>query len=143
MQRNQQRILNQAGMTLIEIMIVLIIIATMGTFLVSRITGQFGQAKIREAKILVSEIVKNLDQFNLDCGFYPTTEQGLAALTAAPTGGRTCPNYLEPYRRKIPMDPWGHELSYESDGTKFVLKSLGKDGKPGGEKENADISSED
>src|SRR4051812_23724475 len=86
---------NQVGMTLIEIMIVLIIIATMGTVLVQSITGKFGQARVREAKILITEIVKDLDRFNLDCGFYPTTEQGLAALTAAPSGGRTCANYIE------------------------------------------------
>ncbi len=135
---------NEKGMTLIEIMIVLIIVATMGTIVVSKVSGQLGKAQVNEAKILIGEVGKTLEQYNLDCGTFPTTEQGLAALVSPPTGGRTCPNWgPEPYRKSVPRDPWNHDLSYQSDGSKYSIKSLGKDGQEGGEGLNKDISSDD
>jgi general secretion pathway protein G len=137
-------LLSQAGMTLIEIMIVLVIVATMGTIIVNKVSGQLSKAQVNQAKILLSEVGKSLEQYNIDCGNFPTSDQGLQALVSAPSGGRTCPNWgPEPYRKSVPRDPWNHDLIYQSDGTKFILKSLGKDGQEGGEGLNKDISSED
>jgi general secretion pathway protein G len=136
---------NNRGMTLIEIMIVLVILGSMAAILVTKVSGQLAKARVNEAKILINEVGKGLDQFNTDCGFYPTTDQGLAALSVAPTGGRTCANWgPEPYRNKIPKDPWSTDLVYTcSDGAHYILKSYGADKKEGGEGLNADISSED
>ena len=139
------KLLDNAGMTLIEIMIVLVILGTMGTVLITKVIGSLGKAKVNQAKILIGEVGKSLDQFYTDCGFYPATEQGLDALVSAPTSGRTCSNWgPEPYTKKKPKDPWGHDLIYtSSDNAHYVLKSLGADGVEGGEGINKDISSED
>ncbi|MBK9293371.1 MAG: type II secretion system major pseudopilin GspG [Oligoflexia bacterium] len=140
--KNFKMITNQKGMTLIEIMIVLVIIATMGTVLVTQVNKQLEKGRMNQAKILIAEVGKNLDQYNLDCGAYPTTDQGINALLTPPGSG--CANWgPEPYLKKMPKDPWNSELSYSSDGSKYILKSYGKDKKEGGDGYNRDISSED
>ncbi len=135
---------NQKGMTLIEIMIVLVILGTIGTVLVTKVIGNLKKARFNEAKILISETGKALDQFYTDCGFYPTSEQGLNALVQNPTG-RACPNWgPESYLKRVPKDPWNNPLAYTcSDGLHYVIKSFGADRQEGGEGFNADISSED
>lgn len=139
---NRSILTNQSGMTLIEIMIVLVIIATMGTVLVTQVNKQLDKGRMNQAKILIAEVGKNLDQYNLDCGAYPTTDQGLNALLSPPGSG--CANWgPEPYLKKAPKDPWGTELVYSSDGSKYLLKSYGKDKKEGGDGIARDISSED
>ncbi len=136
-----KKLRSEAGMTLIEIMIVLVIIATMGTVIITQVKKQFDKARVNQAKILIAEVGKNLDQYNLDCGAYPSSEQGLNALLQSPG---SCANWgPEPYLKKMPKDPWGHELIYSSDGTKYTVKSLGQDGKEGGDGLAKDISSDD
>jgi general secretion pathway protein G len=136
---------NNRGMTLIEIMIVLVILGSMAAILVTKVTKQLAKARVNEARIQISEIGKNLDQFNTDCGYYPTTDQGLQALITPPTGGRTCASWgPDPYIKKMPHDPWTSEFIYTcTDGSHYTLKSLGADKKEGGEGLNADISSDD
>jgi general secretion pathway protein G len=137
---------NNRGMTLVEIMIVLVILGSLATVLITKVTKQLSKARVQQAKILISEVGKALDQFNTDCSFYPTSEQGLQALVTAPAaGGKTCSNWgPESYLSKIPKDPWKHELVYTcTDGQHYVLKSYGADGVEGGDGLNADISSED
>jgi len=131
-------------MTLIEIMIVLAIIAGMATVIVSQVSKQFAKAKVNQARILISEVGKSLDQFYTDCGFYPDSGQGINALLQAP-GGRTCSNWgPEPYLKKAPKDPWGGDLIYSSsDGLKYTLRSLGADRQEGGDGVKTDISSDD
>jgi general secretion pathway protein G len=135
---------NQRGMTLIEIMIVLAILGSMAAFIGKTVSGALAKSKVREASILISEMGKALDQFNTDCGFYPTTDQGLDSLVHAPAG-RTCANWgPEAYLKKVPNDPWNHPLVYTcTDGQHYVLKSLGADGQEGGDGYNKDVSSED
>jgi general secretion pathway protein G len=134
---------NQRGMTLLEIMIVLVILGSMATILVTQVSKSLEKSRVQQAKILISEVGKALDQFNTDCGFYPTTDQGLAALVATPAG-KTCANWgPESYIKRVPKDPWKHDLVYTSDGQKYILRSLGRDGQEGGDGYNADISSED
>ena len=85
------------------------------------------------------QMVEPLDQFRLDLGRYPTTVEGLEALNTAPA---IAPDWSGPYLKKgIPADPWGRPYTYQSPGThaEADLSSLGKDGRPGGTGENADV----
>lgn len=137
------KIRNERGMTLVEIMIVLVILGGLASVLASVVVGRLRSARIRQAKLQISEIGKLLDQFNAECNFYPTTEQGLEALVHAPTQEPTCANWgPDPYIKKTPKDPWGHPFIYENQGGSYVLKSLGSDNREGGAGESADISSE-
>tara|TARA_Y100001935_G_scaffold213652_1_gene184506 strand:+ start:3177 stop:3614 length:438 start_codon:yes stop_codon:yes gene_type:complete len=132
---------NERGMTLLEIMVVLIILGGLATVLIGQVMGRLGSAKIKQAKILIGEYQKNLDMYYTDCGQYPSTEEGLKALVEAPA---SCSNWgPTPYVKKVNKDPWQNDLVYESNGTTFVLKSLGKDRREGGSGESQDISSED
>ena len=95
------------------------------------------QAKVARAQIVSLE--QALDQFRLDVGRYPSTEEGLAALNEAPA---SLEGWAGPYLRKaVPMDPWGRPYVYEQPGqnTEIDLASLGRDGRPGGSGEDADI----
>ncbi|NCN95671.1 MAG: type II secretion system major pseudopilin GspG [Bdellovibrionales bacterium] len=132
---------NEQGMTLLEIMVVLVILGGLATVLIGQVMGRLGSANIRQAKIQIGEYQKNLDMYYTDCGQYPSTEEGLQALVEAPP---SCSNWgPQPYVKKVNKDPWRNDLVYESDGATFVLKSLGKDRVEGGSGENKDISSEE
>ncbi|MGE4132447.1 MAG: type II secretion system major pseudopilin GspG [Bdellovibrionales bacterium] len=131
---------NEKGMTLIEIMIVLAILGGLITILATQVTGKLKSAKIKQAKIQIAEVGKSLDMYFTDCGSYPTNEEGLAALTAAPS---SCSNWgPDPYLKKINKDPWGGEFVYESSGNNYILRSLGSDKREGGTGDAADISSD-
>lgn len=137
------RQLNETGMTLIEIMIVMAIIGLLLAVLGTTANNYLRKSRIEATKIQIKEMGKALDAYNLSCNTYPTTEQGLAALTQSP-GAEACPNWgPDPYLKKISKDPFGGQYIYESDGTTYELKSYGGDKKPGGEGYNADISSKD
>ncbi len=140
----QQILKSQRGMTLVEIMVVLIILATLSTVLIRTVTGALNKAKFNQAKILIGEIGKALDTYYADCNSFPTTDQGLEALLHQPTSGKPCPNWgPEAYMPKKPSDPWGRDLVYTSDGLTYKLKSFGKDGQEGGEGAGRDVSNED
>jgi general secretion pathway protein G len=134
---------NQRGMTLIEIMIVIAIIAGLMAVLGTSATGYLNKSKVSNARIAMKELGKQLEGYNLSCNSYPTTDQGLQALLTAP--GEGCPNWgPEPYIKKSALiDPWGKPYMYESDGGKFVIRSFGRDRKDGGTGFDKDISSED
>ena len=133
---------SQSGMTLLEIMIVLVILGGLTGVLVTSITSQLKRSRISETKILIDEISKALDMYMTTCGSYPSTDQGLDALMEEPSSG--CNDWgPDPYLKKLPKDAWQGELIYEKDGGSFVLLSLGADGREGGTKENKDLSSED
>jgi general secretion pathway protein G len=104
------------------------------------------QAKQVKAAVDIQSIETALRLYRLDNGFYPTTEQGLEALVAAPATGRIPKNwreggYLE--RGRVPKDPWGNEYVYLSPGVhgEYDIISYGADGSPGGEGYDADINS--
>lgn len=131
---------NNKGMTLLEIMIVLVILGTLIAALATRVQGQLKKANVKQAKIMISEIGKALDMYFTDCNNYPSTEEGLQALVQAPS---SCPNWgPEPYQKKINKDPWGSDFIYESTGNNYVLKSLGSDRREGGTGDASDISSD-
>mgnify|MGYP001365229710 CR=1 FL=1 len=127
-----------AGFTLVEIMIVLVILASLAAILSQTVIGGLDKARVNEAKLQMSQFGKALDMYNIDCGRFPNTEEGLAAL--APGGESTCSSWgPEPYARKIPKDPWGNDYVYESDGGEYTITSFGKKGKPVGKDYEEDI----
>jgi general secretion pathway protein G len=122
----------EAGLTLIEMMIVLVIIAVIaGMIVMSGILNRPDQARATAAKTDISTISGALAMYRLDNGGFPTAEQGLKVLSAQPN----------PYLQQEPKDPWGHDYVYTVGGGTFTITSLGKDGKPGGEGVDADITS--
>jgi len=118
----------QFGFTLIELLVVLLILGLLA--------GLVGP------RVLIEEFGAGLDLFHLEVGRYPTTEEGLAALSLEPTG---VDNWNGPYLKKkdIPRDPWGNDYHYRSPGqnSDYDLYSLGADNADGGEGENADVVS--
>src|SRR4051812_47180753 len=118
---------NQKGMTLIEIMIVLVILGGLMTVLATNVMPKLFTSQRKTAMIQIKEVSKELETFYTDCGFYPSTEQGLKALTTAVS---ECKNWgPDPYMKKEPLDPWGMGYLYESHGSSYTLKSLGRDRK--------------
>lgn len=127
------------GFTLIELMVVVLILAVLAALVVPKIVGAGGTAKVGAAKSDIASIQNLLDQFQLDCGRYPTTEEGLDALTNPPSGLES--KWKGPYSRKpILNDPWEHPYVYSQTGNGYTLSSYGADGTEGGEGENADIT---
>jgi general secretion pathway protein G len=111
-----------------------------------RLIGRTDDAKVVAARADISAIKQGLNMYKLDSGSYPSSDQGLEALIEEPTRGDVPRNwrqggYLE--SRTVPVDPWQNPYLYASDGHTFVLRSLGADGKEGGEGYDADIDSRD
>ena len=135
---------NNRGFTLIEIMVVVVILGILAAFVVPKLLSRPDEARITKAATDIKGIEQALGLFKLDNGYYPTTEQGLAALVSKPTIGRIPVKYSEGgYLKKVPTDPWGTPYVYLAPGTHgdFDLISLGADGEAGGEGKNADIES--
>jgi general secretion pathway protein G len=146
MKKNKQ-LNNDKGFTLVEILIVVSIIGGLMGLLLPKVMDSYNRSQLDTTKIMMRNVATALDSYYRDCSSYPTTDQGLQALVEKPTSGKECPNYdpsgYSPTKKKIPADAWGRPFDYESDGTKYVLKSQGKDKREGGSGYDADISSED
>lgn len=132
---------NHRGMTLLEIMIVLAILGSLIGILATQVQSRLKRARMNEARIQIGELGKALDMFYTDCGFYPSTEDGLSALVEAPSNCATWGP--DPYIRRVPTDPWQTPFIYENTGGSYILISLGSDKREGGTGDAADISSED
>ncbi len=131
----------EAGLTLIEMIVVLAIIALVAALIVPNVIGRPDEARVTVAKTDIRTISAALKMYRLDNGDYPTTEQGLAALSKKPTTAPEPRNWsAEGYLAQVPVDPWGRPYVYTHNGATFDLVSLGKDGKPGGEGLDADLS---
>lgn len=128
------------GFTLIELMVVVVILGILVALIAPNILNRVDDARITAAKSDVSNIMQALKLYKLDNGRYPQQEQGLAALTARPTVGQIPGNWRS-YLEKLPTDPWGKPYQYLSPGLRGEVDvfSLGADGQPGGEGNNADI----
>ena len=127
------------GFTLLELLVVMVIIGLLAGLVAPRYFAQVGKSQTKVAKAQIDSLEKALDQYRLDVGRYPSTEEGLQALVAAPSGEA---NWAGPYLRKgIPPDPWGRPYVYAQPGTHgdIDLQSYGKDGREGGTGEDADI----
>ncbi len=120
--------------TLIELLVVIVILGILAAIVVPRITGRVDQAKVEATKVQMKAIKDALEQYKLDNGFYPTTEQGLKALVEKPTTPPV-PTRWRQYLDKVPKDAWDHDFIYVSPGLNipFELRSMGPDGKEGTE----------
>ena len=132
----------QRGMTLIEILVVLVLIGIVLGIVGGNFIGKGEKAKADAAKIEIGQISQTLDLYKLEIGRYPTTQEGLQALISAPAG---VTNWNGPYWKKstVPKDPWGNEYKYTSpaQSAPYEITSLGADAREGGEGPNKDISS--
>lgn len=128
------------GFTLLELLVVMVIVGLLASYVGPRFFDQIGKSEAKTARAQLDALSKALDTYRLDVGRYPTTEQGLKALNAAPQGeARWSGPYLQ---KEVPLDPWGNAYVYKAPGTDkrdYDLLSLGKDGQLGGEGEAADI----
>jgi general secretion pathway protein G len=129
---------SQAGFTLIEIMVVVLILGLLAALVVPKIVGRTDDARVTRAKVDIKAIESALNLFKIDNGFYPNSGEGLTALVQAPPRARKW--NPDGYLDKVPVDPWGTEYIYQSDGRQIVIVSTGADGVEGGEGYNADIS---
>lgn len=128
------------GFTLLELLVVMVIIGLLAGYVAPQYFSQIGKSEIQTTKAQIDALEKALDNYRLDTGHYPSTSQGLAVLFQRPVEES---RWHGPYLKKaVPSDPWGRPYSYVAPGQhgEFDLYSLGKDGKPGGEHESADIS---
>lgn len=132
----------RSGFTLIELLVVLLILGLLAGLVGPRVLKYLGGAKTDTAQLQIEEFGASLDLFHLEVGRYPTTEEGLPALTVEPTG---VDNWNGPYLKKktIPVDPWGNPYRYNAPGENgdYDLYSLGRDNADGGDGEDADVVS--
>lgn len=128
-----------SGFTLLELLVVMVIIGLLVGYVGPRYFAQVGKSEVKAARSQIDALEKALDQMRLDTGRYPTTEEGLAALSSRPADmGKWDGPYL---KKAVPLDPWGHPYVYRQPGEhgEYDLLSLGKDGQPGGSGDAADI----
>jgi general secretion pathway protein G len=137
---------NRRGFTLIELLVTIAIIATLAAIVAPALFGNVGSARQNAARSQIQILSLALDAYRVDNDAYPSTEQGLEALRTFPAGGDTPRNWKGPYLRQVvPNDPWGRPYVYLAPGVvnagAYDLYSLGKDGRPGGDGEDADFTS--
>ena len=141
---NGRGTLAERGFTLIEILVVLVVLAILASLVAPNVFRNVDTARDATARTQIEMLGASLDAYRLDNGRYPTTQQGLEALWAAPPAEPRPMNWKGPYIRKaVPMDPWGKPYVYRFPATSskpgFELLTYGADGQPGGTGENADI----
>ena len=132
------------GFTLVEIMIVVVILGILAAVVVPKLLDRPDQARVTAAKSDIAVIMQQLKLYRLDNTTYPSTDQGLSALTVKPTTSPLPLNWKTGgYLERLPNDPWGRPYLYLNPGLKGEIDvySLGADGQPGGEGSNADIGS--
>jgi general secretion pathway protein G len=136
---------NRQGFTLIEILVVITVIAILASLVTPMVFRNVGDAKATAAKAQIELLGLALDTYRLHNDSYPSTAQGLAALTAQPAGEPAARDWRGPYLKSaVPDDPWGRPYHYQSPGASnsdgYDLVSYGRDGQPGGAGEDADVS---
>jgi general secretion pathway protein G len=130
-----------SGFTLLELLVVMVIIGLLAGFVGPKLFGQIGKSEAKVARAQIDALQKALDQYRIDVGRYPASDEGLAALVQRPAGET---RWAGPYLAKsVPTDPWGRPYGYRAPGQhgEADLWSLGRDGQPGGEGTDADIQS--
>ena len=139
--RQGRRALDQTGFTLIELLIVVIILGVLAGLVGPRLFGRVGQSRQAAARVQIELLGAALDQFKLDVGRYPNSQEGLQALQQSPGNAS---GWEGPYLKKdIPRDPWGNPYQYKAPGEhgEYDLSSLGSDGAAGGDGEARDVMS--
>lgn len=134
------------GFTLIEVLVVIAIIGTLAALVGPSIVRNLGDANVGAARTQIETFGMALDLYRMDNTAYPSTEQGLAALRTEPRDPAIARTWRGPYlRRSVPLDPWGRPYVYLSPGLEnpeaYDLYTFGRDGRPGGEGEDMDITS--
>lgn len=140
--RNRQISRSEAGVTLIELLVVVTIIALFAALVGPRLFKHVGKSRITAAKAQINAFQTALGVYKLDTGVFPSTAQGLDALRNRPGGVERWDGPYLP--QDIPFDPWGHPYVYKfpgEHGDEPDIISLGADGRPGGEGDDADILS--
>lgn len=134
---------SDAGVTLIEMMVVLVIIGIVAALVVPNVIGRPDEARAAVAQADLRTIAASLEMYRLDNRTYPTTEQGLSALTERPVAAPVPVNWMAGgYLPNPPVDPWGNPYAYRApaEAGPFEVMSLGADGAAGGEGVDADIA---
>src|SRR5687768_5034211 len=128
----RRRHAGEAGFTLVELLVVLVILVLLASIIGPRVIGYLGSSRSKTAKVQIESLVTSLELFHIDVGRYPATSEGLEALVRPPT---KLAGWSGPYITKatIPTDPWGHPYRYQAPGKKgaFDLYTMGRDGKEG------------
>jgi general secretion pathway protein G len=139
---SQKKRRGEAGVTLIEMLVVVSIIALFAALVAPSMFQQGDKARVVAARVQINNFEQALTQYKLSTGMFPTTEQGLEALRTKPANLN---QWEGPYLKKeIPKDPWGHDYLYKypgEHGDEPDIISYGLDGQPGGEGLNADVVS--
>lgn len=128
------------GFTLIELLVVLAILTLLAGLVGPRVLGQLGGAKSKTAGVQIADLEKSLELFKLDVGRFPSTEEGLQALSVKPA---TANGWNGPYiKGSVPNDPWGKPYKYATVAVGIEIMTLGADGAAGGDGENADVKNQ-
>ncbi|MNK73167.1 Type II secretion system protein G precursor [compost metagenome] len=138
--KNWEKIQFPRGFTLLELLVVMVIIGLLAGYVAPRYFAQVGKSEVKAAKAQIDSFEKALESYRLDVGRYPTTEQGLAALNKQPSGES---KWQGPYLKKtVPADPWSNAYNYKHPGDHgdYDIWSFGRDGRTGGNNEDADVT---
>jgi general secretion pathway protein G len=137
----RRQVNGQAGFTLVELLVVMVILVLLASLVAPRVVGYLGSSRAKAAKVQVQSLTTALELYKVDTGRYPTTSEGLKALVEAPVAATT---WNGPYltKKEVPVDPWGRPYAYRAPGQHgpFDISSLGADNQPGGTGENEDIT---
>jgi len=128
------------GFTLLELLVVMVIIGLLAGYVAPRYFAQVGKSETKAARAQIDAFEKALETYRLDTGHYPSNEQGLEALVKQPPGET---KWQGPYLKKaLPPDPWSKKYVYKQPGEHgdYDIVSYGRDGKPGGDNEDADVT---
>jgi general secretion pathway protein G len=131
---------SNAGFTLLELLVVLVIIGLLASYVGPKYFAQIGKSEVTVARAQIDSLAKAVETFRLDVGRYPNAEEGLGALMSRPDNSA---GWSGPYLKKaVPLDPWQRPFVYglAAPSGDFSIVSYGKDGKPGGTGDNADLS---
>ena len=133
---------SEAGFTLVELLVVMVILVLLASLVAPRVIGYLGSSRTKSAKIQIESLSTSLELFKLDTGRYPTAREGLQALVEQPVNIK---NWNGPYLKKdkVPEDPWGNDFRYTHPGKRgdFDIFSLGADNQEGGDDEDQDVAS--
>lgn len=132
----------QAGFTLVELLVVMVILVLLASLVAPRVIGYLGSSRTKTAKVQIESLATSLELYKLDVGRYPTSGEGLSGLVKRPPNTKT---WNGPYLKGnvVPKDPWGFDYQYKFPGEhgEFDILSFGADNQQGGGDENQDVTS--